>query len=498
MNKEQIAKRARKLKDSNDLMKLLNEMKKADMEEMGYGDLFRPFTKYHFDRYCNPNNTFRRYKEFKIKKKSGGYRTISAPRTKNFMSILLYLNEIFKALYTPSEYAMGFTEGRSVVNNAEVHVGQNYIFNIDLKDFFPSIDQARVWKRLQLPPFNFPKPVCNVIAGFCAIKTTRQREDGTKEECYALPQGAPTSPILTNMIAGNLDRKLSRLAKNYGLKYSRYADDITLSSMHNVYQKDSKFMTRLKQIVKDEHFRINEGKTRLQKRHQRQEVTGIIVSDKLNVTRKYVRDIRNLLYIWDKYGLTAASAKFYPKYQKEKGHVKKGSPGLINVLGGKLQYLKMVKGEEDSVYTRLFEKYSKLLQEATAPENKTAKGITYMETKAIPEFEEANGVVDIVISEAYTEIVEDADNPGQTKEIEHKAHRHGSFVFGGKKCDAKIYHILSNEDLKNKDMLDISLCRDIKNKTFWLIHKRKKKYVATPKPVDVEELNNELDLLLNI
>lgn len=83
------------------------------------------------------------------------------------MMMLQAVNEILKALYSPSDYAMGFTEGRSVVTNATIHKGQNYVFNIDLKDFFPSVEQFRVWKRIQLKPFNFPKQIANIVAGLC-------------------------------------------------------------------------------------------------------------------------------------------------------------------------------------------------------------------------------------------------------------------------------------------------------------------------------------------
>lgn len=97
------------------------------------------------------------------------------------MMILQAVNEILKAIYTPSDYAMGFTEGRSVVSNATIHKGQNYVFNIDLKDFFPSVEQFRVWKRLQLKPFNFPKQIANIIAGLCSMRQTREIIDETKE-----------------------------------------------------------------------------------------------------------------------------------------------------------------------------------------------------------------------------------------------------------------------------------------------------------------------------
>lgn len=259
------------------------------------------------------------------------------------MVLLRYVNEILKAIYKPSEYAFGFTEGRSVVDNALRHKGMNYVFNTDIKDFFPSIDQARVWKRLQLSPFNFPDAIARLLAGLCSMRTeTIVNLEKGYYRCV-LPQGAPTSPIITNMICDNLDRRLAGLAKRFGLIYSRYADDITFSSMHNVYQDGGEFRKELKRIIEGQNFKMNEAKTRLQKRDVRQEVTGITVNEKLNVTQKYVRDIRNVLFIWERYGINAAILKFFPKYKSEKGHVKKGNPDMVNVLDGKLMYLKMVK-----------------------------------------------------------------------------------------------------------------------------------------------------------
>lgn len=188
---------AHQMKDRSDLLSLLNQIKKDEMTEAGFADRFYPFTVTHMNYFCNPNNSFHRYIQFHIKKKTGGFRTITAPRHRSFKLLLTYLNEILKSIYTPSDYAMGFTEGRSVVTNAEHHRGMNYVLNLDLKDFFPSIEQPRVWKRLQLAPFNFPIPVANAIAGLCCMKQVTERENGVKETSYVLPQGAPTSPIIT-------------------------------------------------------------------------------------------------------------------------------------------------------------------------------------------------------------------------------------------------------------------------------------------------------------
>ena len=479
MDRKQIALQASQMKNKEDLLNMLNLIKKAEIEEMGFdSSKYHPFTEKQLHFYCNPNHTFHRYRQFKIKKKSGGFRQITAPRTQSFMMMLSAVNEMFRSMYTPSEYAMGFTDGRSVVTNASVHIGMNYVFNIDLKDFFPSIQQARVWGRLRVLPFGFPDSIANLLAGLCCMKETREDKEGNKTDVYVLPQGAPTSPIITNMICDKLDYYLSRLAKRFNMNYTRYADDITFSSMLYVYRKDGKFMLELERIIREQGFTINEAKTRLQKRGSRQEVTGIIVSDKLNVTQKYVRDIRNILYMWDRYDYNVAYGKFFPKYKEEKGHIKKGNPDLVNVIDGKLMYLKMVKGEEDSVYSKLHAKFVKLANKDVIAEKTNSKGVTYMETTDVLEFEKKNSTT---IAFAISE----------------KGHHYAYFMLDKKKILVTVNKSLSIEEEQNKEVLAISSCRGKDEKPFWLIHRKDKVMVPPPPVVDVDELNAELDLLLN-
>lgn len=484
MDKEQIAKLAHQMENKEDLLKLLNLIKRDEMARMGCEERFYPFTIRHLNYYCNPKNSFHRFRHFDIKKKSGGVRRITTPKNRSFMLIQQCLNIIFKAVYTPSEYAMGFTEGRSVVTNAEKHKGQTYILNIDLKDFFPSIEQARVWKRLQVKPFNFPTPIANLLAGLCSMKEVRKLEDGTKKIFYVLPQGAPTSPIITNMICDRLDHRLAGLARRFSLHYTRYADDITFSSMHNVYQCNGEFWKELLRIITEQGFRINDKKTRLQKFGAHQEVTGIVVSDKLNVSQEYVRDIRNILYIWDRYGYNVAFCKFFQKYKEEKGHVKKGKPDLIRVLDGKLMYLKMVKGEDDAVYKRLYCKFNMLVDNAKSAEKVTAQHITYIETLPIIEFEKKNNTNVVIIK------------TGSSK-LQGNCCRSAYFIINGEKIRVSVNKGVKPEDETNKELLAISLCRDAKDSFFWLIHKIDK-VVGKLKVVDVDKLNEELDLLLNM
>lgn len=392
MDKELLLSKIRSTTTRMELLDLLNEIK-ADLA----GSTVYPFTIQKMMRLCNPKLGDNRYRRFEIPKKSGGVRTIYAPNG-NLKWMQLCLNEMFKSIYTPSPYAMGFTQGRSIVDNAGRHLNQNYVFNIDLSDFFPSIAQARVWKRLQMPPFNFSKEVANIVAGLCSIETMYEEEGKEPIKTYNLPQGAPTSPLLTNAICDTLDRRLAGLAKRFGLHYTRYADDITFSSMHNVYQEGSEFRKELERIVSGQNFRINPKKTRLNHRGKRQEVTGLTVGEKINVCRSYVKDVRAILHIWEKYGINSAIAKFYPRYKAEKGYIHKGEPDIENVLSGKLCYLKMVKGESDPVYCKLQNQFNRLTSASTNV-NTVELSWEYLHTLSVGEFETQLGVkIDYAVS----------------------------------------------------------------------------------------------------
>ena len=322
------------------------------------------------------------YTAFTIKKKTGGKRTIHAP-VKGLKEFQKALNLVFQSVHEPHENATGFIQGKSIVNNASVHVGQNYVYNIDLKDFFPSIDASRVWGRLLHPPFNLKstpkrKHIANMIKTLCCTELEVERllnKKWEKQKKLVLPQGAPTSPTLTNAICDKLDRKLTGIAKRFGLNYTRYADDITFSSSHNsfknqmggtesIYSNNSSFKKELLKVICEQNFHIKESKVRLQKRGYKQEVTGIIVNDKINVSRNYIKNLRHLIYFWEKYGFEKASELFLKKYILDKGHLKKVKPNMAMVIEGKLLYLKMVKCEKDSTYLKLNERFDNLIKKS--------------------------------------------------------------------------------------------------------------------------------------
>lgn len=454
MTKQQIVEKVRKMETKKDLLNLLNTIKKEEL-----GENYHPFTLSLLNYYCNPNRTpKKRYKHFTIPKKSGGVRDIHAP-VKGLKSMLTYLNVVFQAMYEPTEAAMGFVPGRSIADNASVHVGKYYVFNTDLKDFFPSIQQPRLWAVLQLKPFSLNKELASVIAGLCCMQDANG--DGV------LPQGSPCSPILTNIICRQLDRRLTGLAKRFNLKYTRYADDITFSSDYNVFQDDSEFMTEFKRIIADQHFIFNDKKTRLQKSIERQEVTGLVVNEKVNVVREYVCDIRNLLYIWRRYGYEQAYAKFFPRYVSSKVYRPKnqGMPSMESVIAGKLLYLRMVMGEDSSVYNKLLEAF-----ETLCPERKKVvdNNLTYEVSYRIDEFE---SLFNTQVTFKRKEETDGMSGKSKTTALCTIDARQ-QHIAVNVRCDSTIDKYLANPDnetlAKIKKRFYISLCLRGEKK-FWLI-----------------------------
>ena len=321
-----------------------------------YCEEYKLITEKGFNYYANPKLSKKRYTSFSIKKKSGGERNIHAP-VNGLKHILRPFNIILNCVAEPHFKATGFVPGKSIVDNAAQHVGKNYVYNIDLKDFFHSFDRSWVKYGFMIKPFNLGKEKEELAFLLASICTHPFEIDG--EIKTVLPQGAPTSPTITNILCVKLDKRLNGLAKRFGITYSRYADDITFSSQTNVFNKED-FLEELHRIIKDQKLEMNPSKTRLQQKGYKQEVTGLIVNNKVNVNSRYIKQLRNWLYLWEKYGYVKAEQKFNQDYNSDKGHTKNGIPVFENVLMGKLQYLKMVKGKNDSTYVKLKVRYDRL------------------------------------------------------------------------------------------------------------------------------------------
>ena len=362
-NIDQIKEQFIAMQDKHDLAKLL-----SDAKNMLYGKECEPIQLKSLTYYGNTEICKKRYQTFTIKKKSGEDRTIHAP-VKGLKSILRALNFVLQCVYEPNEAVTGFVREKSIADNAKNHVGQHYVLNMDLKDFFHSFDRERVRKGFMREPFNLYGDKESLAFFLARLCTHPFKIEG--EEQIVLPQGSPTSPTVTNVLCSRLDRRLSGLAKRFGAKYTRYADDITFSSSHNMYNRvDSPsldkngryddFMSEFERLIEEEKFTINPKKTRLQKAGYRQEVTGLTVNKKVNVSRRYVKQIRMWLYYWEKYGYEKAEQIFKRDYIADKGHVKSGKAKMVDVLSGKLDYLKMVKGESDQSHRGLRKRIDKL------------------------------------------------------------------------------------------------------------------------------------------
>lgn len=340
------------IETKEDFVELLSKAK-----NILYGKECKPIKLKSLSYYADPRITKKRYNSFSIKKKSGADRTIHAP-VRGLKSILRSLNFVLQCIYVPHDAATAFVMSRSIVDNAQKHINNNYVYNIDLKDFFYSFDRNRVKLGLMSEPFNLKGKKENLAFLISCLCTHPIEING--DLMTVLPQGSPTSPTLTNILCNNLDRRLTGLAKRFGLTYSRYADDITFSSPHNVYKNDD-FLNELNRIIEiDQNLTINPDKTRLQKSQNRQEATGLIVNKKVNVNKIFVKQLRMWLYYWDKYGYNHAEEIFQRDYYAEKGHIKKQKGNLNNVVSGKLEFLKMVKSSDDSTYLKLSKKFNKL------------------------------------------------------------------------------------------------------------------------------------------
>ena len=285
-----------------------------------------------------------RYHTFKLaKRQAGEFREVKAPEPvlKHIQRLLLLcLSASFPNF---DKAAHGFVPGHSVLTNAHPHVGQRWVLNVDIRQFFPSTTVGRVARVLQLTPFGMEKALAYVVANLCC-------DQGS------LPQGAPTSPFLANVVCQRLDRRLRQLAARHHCTYTRYADDLTFSSNRSVFKEP--FYQELNKEIETAGYELNEKKQRLQTRGMRQEVTGVVVNEKLNVSRKYRRQLRTILHNWSQ-DKERAIAKFHETYKGSTSSQGR-QPSMARVVAGKIAYLGMIRGKEDALYQAFATKLASL------------------------------------------------------------------------------------------------------------------------------------------
>ncbi len=239
------------------------------------------------------------YRPFSLPKKSGGVRHIHAPEPALKM-VQWALAPFFRTMFTPAVCSFGFERGRGIVENAEVHLGQDWVLNADIQNFFPSISARRL-RGLFLSEWG---PQLSPYMADCLVQLVTHQG--------RLPQGAPSSPVLTNLVAADLDIRLEGLARHFGCRYSRYVDDLTFSSSGRRALEE--VMPRLQRIVESEGFGLNPQKTRVQPASMRQGVTGLVLTSRksgvnpaVSAPREFRRQTRSMLHAWRVKGLAPAA-----------------------------------------------------------------------------------------------------------------------------------------------------------------------------------------------
>lgn len=297
-----------------------------------------------------------KYRSYNKKKKHGGVRIIDSPN-RQLKYVQRKLKSGFEEYYSKNnkfDFVHGFIENKSIRTNAACHVNKKYLLNVDIEDFFPSITFNRIHGLLtSSKAFNFPNKVAIMIANLVT-------KDGK------LPQGAPTSPIISNIICHNLDKYFKKMMHNSKIIYSRYADDITFSSddkqeMTYIYSfTDKNVNDKIIDVFEKNGFHLNKEKTRLSTYYNHQEVTGITINKKLNVNKHFIYKLRTMIHSWYKFGLINTYKRFCEK--KDIEFNENDIDKYRRVVLGMLSYLKMVKGYDDQQYVRLAKTVNKLLE----------------------------------------------------------------------------------------------------------------------------------------
>ena len=243
-----------------------------------------------------PDSPLHHYLYRVVAKRSGDFRLIEAPKPRLKTLQKLILTEILDRIPAHTA-AHGFVRGRSTKSFAAPHVGQRVVLRMDLRDFFPSIFSGRVQAFFRMA--GYPDEVSSFLAGICTnavadtVWTPHRLRIGVERAFELrrqyggrhLPQGAPTSPALANFCAYRLDCRLTGLATAAGAVYTRYADDLAFSGGENFGRRVDRFADHVGAIVLEEGFEAHYRKTRVMRAGVRQALAGLVVTERLNVSR---------------------------------------------------------------------------------------------------------------------------------------------------------------------------------------------------------------------
>lgn len=268
------------------------------------------------------------YFSYKILKKRGGLREIFAPTSelKEIQrKIANYL--ILNKKHCPN-VSFGFELNTNMVHGAMKHINKDVVINLDIKNFFKSINKKMINKSL-VKTFNINEVPWKLLE----IVTLHGY----------LPTGAPSSPVLSNIYCHEMDLDLLKYSRENKLTYSRYADDLTFSTNEKINRKS--IIKEITDIINSYKLEVNKQKTKVYKKSYRQEVTGLVVNDKVNLKREFRYNLKALLYNWNKHGYDNTLVKFNQKYPDK---------NLMLTVKGWIEFLGMVKGKDHPEYKKHF------------------------------------------------------------------------------------------------------------------------------------------------
>ncbi|MCE9672179.1 reverse transcriptase family protein [Myxococcus stipitatus] len=305
--KPEVATRLPELRDRADVARLVG------LDERELAALMRPGSE--------PGSS---YVEFDVPKRSGGVRRLCAPRARLKAAQRALLDNLLTHLPTHPA-AHGFVPERSTVTNAQPHTGANVVVRVDVEDFFPSVHYRRVKGLFEA--YGYGAQVASTLAG---LTTWRAKlPDGTVAWPGVLPQGAPTSPAIANLVCRRLDARLDALAKKAGARYTRYADDLTFS-FPQPPERLGRFLWWVNAILQQEGFSENAPKRRVMRGGGRQRVTGLTVNQRVAIPREERRRFKAILANCRKHGVESQA---------------RGRPDFPAWLEGYAAYVRMVHPE---------------------------------------------------------------------------------------------------------------------------------------------------------
>jgi len=287
-----------------------------------------------------------------LPKRSGGIRVTEVPKPWLKELQRRILSGILDRVPVHAE-VHGFVKGRSIATFAAPHVGKRVLLRLDFQDFFPAFPAARVQALFRT--LGYPEPVADRLGGIATnevprdfwkrrppeVDSDRWNESRILYSRPHLPQGAPTSPCLANLMAYRLDCRLSGLARSAGAVYTRYADDVGFSGDVEFERGVERFAAHVAAIALEEGFAVNHHKTRIMRRGVRQQLAGVVVNEKLNLRRRELELLEAIL---------TNCVRFGPESQN-----RAGVPDFRAHLEGRIGFVEMIHGERGRELRNMFD-----------------------------------------------------------------------------------------------------------------------------------------------